>query len=77
MRARLDMLIDLMELAEVEHAYPAEISVAQRQRVGIARALAANPKVLLCDDPTSSLDPETTKSILSLLKTINTALAGC
>ena len=72
-RAQLHMLITLLELPEVEHAYPSEISRAQRQRVGIARALATNPKVLLCDEPTSGLDSEGTKSILSLLKLINGA----
>ena len=72
-RAQLDMLINLLDLAEIEHAYPSEISGMQRQRVAIARALATNPKVLLCDDPTSGLDLEDTKSILSLLKVINAA----
>ena len=72
-RAQLDLLINLLDLAEIEHAYPPEIRGVQRQRVGIARALATNPKVLLCDEPTSGLDSEDTKSILSLLKVINAA----
>jgi D-methionine transport system ATP-binding protein len=72
-RAQADMLINLLSLTEIEHAYPTEISGVQRQRVGIARALATNPKVLLCDEPTSGLDSEGTKSILSLLKVINAA----
>ena len=71
--AQLHTLINLLDLREVEHAYPSEISRAQRQRVGIARSLATNPKVLLCDAPTSGLDSEGTKSILSLLKVINGA----
>jgi D-methionine transport system ATP-binding protein len=72
-RARLDMLIELMDLTEIEHTYPSELSGGQKRRVSIARALALNPKVLLCDAPTSGLDLETTKSVLSLLKAINDA----
>jgi D-methionine transport system ATP-binding protein len=72
-RAQLHSLINLLDLREVEHVHPSEISRAQRQRAGIARALATRPKVLLCDDPTSGLDSEGTKSILSLLKVINGA----
>lgn len=52
-------------------AYPAQLSGGQRQRVAIARAIATNPKVLLCDEATSALDPNTTKSILELIKQIN------
>ena len=75
-RAQLDMLINLLDLTEIEHAYPSGISRVQRQRVAIARALATNPKVLLCDEPTSGLDLEGTKSILSLLKVINASFGA-
>ena len=72
-RAQLDMLINLLDLDEIEHLYPSEIARVQRQRIAIARALATTPKVLLCDDITSGLDSEDTKTILSLLKVINAA----
>ena len=67
-------LLDMVGLGEREKAYPAQLSGGQKQRVAIARALATNPKVLLCDEATSALDPNTTKSILQLLKEINRKL---
>lgn len=64
-------LLDLVGLSDKLTAYPSELSGGQKQRVAIARALANNPSVLLCDEATSALDPNTTNSILSLLKNIN------
>ncbi|WNS74860.1 methionine ABC transporter ATP-binding protein [Bacillus sp. DTU_2020_1000418_1_SI_GHA_SEK_038] len=71
---RVDELIKLVGLDGREDAYPSQLSGGQKQRVGIARALANNPKVLLCDEATSALDPETTNSILELLVDINERL---
>lgn len=70
-KARVHELLDLVELRDKENAYPKELSGGQKQRVAIARALSSSPKVLLCDEATSALDPETTTSILNLLKKIN------
>jgi D-methionine transport system ATP-binding protein len=67
-------LLDLVGLRDKEHAYPARLSGGQKQRVGIARALVSGPSLLLCDEATSALDPETTLSILRLLKELNTTL---
>ncbi|MEY8353825.1 ATP-binding cassette domain-containing protein [Lachnospiraceae bacterium 54-53] len=64
-------LLEMVGLKDRAKAYPAQLSGGQKQRVAIARALATNPKILLCDEATSALDPNTTKSILSLLKEIN------
>ena len=68
-------LLDLVGLSEKRSAYPSQLSGGQKQRVAIARALASKPAVLLCDEATSALDPETTQSILALLKDINGKLA--
>src|SRR5450830_2100879 len=70
-KARVDELLDLVGLSALRDRYPAQISGGQKQRVGIARALASKPKVLLSDEATSALDPETTRSILGLLRQIN------
>lgn len=67
-------LLDMVGLSEKANAYPAKLSGGQKQRVAIARALASNPSVLLCDEATSALDPNTTSSILELLKGINQKL---
>ncbi len=68
---RVRPLLELVQLETRANYYPSQLSGGQKQRVGIARALASNPKVLLCDEATSALDPQTTKSILDLLKDIN------
>ncbi|MFF9015480.1 methionine ABC transporter ATP-binding protein [Streptomyces sp. NPDC014870] len=67
-------LLDLVGLSDKAKAYPGQLSGGQKQRVGIARALAGNPKVLLSDEATSALDPETTRSILQLLRDLNQQL---
>jgi len=67
-------LLDLVGLSDKRDVYPAKLSGGQKQRVGIARALVHNPEILLCDEATSALDPETTLSILGLLKDINERL---
>ncbi len=71
---RVAELLDIVEIADRAHSYPSQLSGGQKQRVAIARALANNPKVLLCDEATSALDPKTTRSILSLLKHINSTM---
>jgi len=70
-KERITPILDIVGLTERMNNYPSQLSGGQKQRVGIARALASNPKVLLCDEATSALDPQTTDSILKLLKNIN------
>lgn len=70
-RQRVTELLDFVGLSDKAGSYPKELSGGQKQRVGIARALAGNPTILLCDEATSALDPQTTQSILALLKRIS------
>ncbi|MBQ0010097.1 MAG: ATP-binding cassette domain-containing protein [Ruminococcus sp.] len=70
-KKRATELIDMVGLSERIRSYPSQLSGGQKQRVAIARALATNPKYLLCDEATSALDPNTTASILELLRDIN------
>lgn len=70
-RERVDELLGLVGLQDKHDAYPAQLSGGQKQRIGIARALVHRPDVLLCDEATSALDPESTQSILALLRDIN------
>jgi len=73
-KKRVSELLELVGLANKVASYPGELSGGQKQRVAIARALALNPKILLSDEATSALDPNTTNSILELLKQINQTL---
>ena len=70
-RKRAKELLDIVGLGDRTGAFPAQLSGGPTQRVAIARALASDPKILLCDEATSALDPQTTSSILALLKDIN------
>ncbi len=70
-RRRAMELLELVGLPDKAGAYPAQLSGGQQQRIAIARALATDPKILLCDEATSALDPATTSSILQLIKEIN------
>ncbi len=71
MDKRIDELLEIVGLTDRQHNYPSQLSGGQKQRVAIARALANNPQIILCDEATSALDPQTTASILALLKEIN------
>ncbi|MHA0857365.1 methionine ABC transporter ATP-binding protein [Paenibacillus sp. CMAA1364] len=71
---RVRECLDFVGLMDKEHEYPSRLSGGQKQRVAIARALVNRPKVLLCDEPTSSLDPQTTLEILAVLQQINRSL---
>lgn len=72
--ARAMELLEMVGLSDKANSYPSQLSGGQQQRIAIARALATNPKVLLCDEATSALDPTTTHSILSLIQKINREL---
>lgn len=67
-------LLELVGISDKANAYPSQLSGGQKQRVAIARALSTDPSILLCDEATSALDPQTTKSILKLLKDVNKKL---
>ena len=71
---KVQRLLELVGIGDKADAYPKQLSGGQKQRVAIARALANDPSVLLCDEATSALDPQTTKSILHLLKHLNETL---
>ncbi len=71
---RVKEILELVGLSDKENSYPSQLSGGQKQRVGIARALVTNPSIVICDEATSALDPQTTQSILDLIKDINKKL---
>ena len=73
-KKRAEELLKVVGLADKAASFPSQLSGGQKQRVAIARALATNPRYLLCDEATSALDPNTTRSILELLREINKTL---
>lgn len=73
-REKVNKLLELVGISDKSSAYPSQLSGGQKQRAAIARALACDPKILLCDEATSALDPQTTKSILKLLQQLNETL---
>lgn len=73
-KKRAQELLEIVGLPDKANAYPAQLSGGQQQRIAIARALATEPKILLCDEATSALDPKTTHSILELIRDINRRL---
>src|SRR5690606_36849730 len=73
-QARVAELLDWVGLSDQAQRYPAQLSGGQKQRVGIARALATEPKILLCDEATSALDPQTTGQVLDLMARISREL---
>ncbi len=71
---RVKEILELVGLSDKANNYPSQLSGGQKQRVGIARALVTNPSIVICDEATSALDPQTTQSILALIKDINRKL---
>lgn len=72
--SKVEELLELVRLKDKAHQYPSNLSGGQKQRVAIARALSCSPKILLCDEATSAIDPKTREAILALLKKINQTL---